>query len=54
LPTLILIVALAVFGAGSIVAGIFVLFGVGWSLILGGILAIAAAAFLRRGLTPNG
>lgn len=53
MATLIVIVALALLGSCLVVAGVFVLFGVGWSLILGGALSIAAAAFLRRGLTPN-
>lgn len=46
-----LIFCLALFGAGMISAGVFILAGPGWCLIASGLIAVCAAAFLRRGLT---
>lgn len=45
-----LVFALALFGAGMIAAGVFILAGPGWCLIASGLIAVCAAAFLRRGL----
>lgn len=52
MDTALFIFALAVIGSGLIVAGVYVLAGVGWCLIAGGVMAICAAAFIRRGLNP--
>jgi hypothetical protein len=38
-------------GAGFLVAGVYVLAGLGWSLIAAGILCIGVASFLRKGMT---
>jgi hypothetical protein len=55
LPALIiLITALAVAGAGSVVAAVFLLTGSAWALLALGLFLIAAATILRRGLKPNG
>jgi len=46
-----LLAALA--GFGLITAGVFVLLGLGYSLITGGLCFFAAAIFVRRGLTDG-
>lgn len=42
--------ALAGFGGAMLVTGAYLLVGAGWSFITAGVLLIAAAAFLRRGI----
>jgi len=38
-------------GAAMLVAGTYVLAGIGWALIIGGVLCICAASFIRKGMT---
>ena len=38
-------------GAAMLVAGTYVLVGVGWALIVSGVLCICAASFIRKGMT---
>ena len=45
------ILALAVAGAGMVVAGVAVLAGAGWAMVAAGAFLLGAASFLRRGLT---
>lgn len=42
---------IALLGAGMIAGGVFILAGPGWCLIASGLIAVCAAAFIRRGLT---
>lgn len=37
-------------GAALLVAGTYVLIGIGWALIVGGMLCICAATFVRKGM----
>ncbi|GEM_PF-2557788 len=46
-----LLAALA--GLALITAGVFVLWGLGYSLIIGGLSCLAAALFVRRGMTDG-
>lgn len=48
------VLGFAVLGAVSIVSGIAVLAGIGWAMIASGAFLIAAAAFITKGMTPNG
>ncbi|MCH2219308.1 MAG: hypothetical protein MK097_03140 [Dechloromonas sp.] len=48
------IILLALVGAGLLVAGTFLLAGIGYALVLSGLLFLSAAALVSRGLTPNG
>lgn len=41
-------------GAASIVTGMAILAGAGWALLTAGVFLIAAAAFITRGMSPNG
>lgn len=54
LGPVLLIVGLLIAAAALAVAGVYLLVGIGWSLIAGGVLMAAFALFLRSGLTPNG
>lgn len=54
LPALLIIVLIALAGAGLLVSGVYVLLGLGYALCLSGILLIAASAILRSGLTADG
>lgn len=45
-----IVVALAVVGAGLIVAGVVLLVGIGWGLVTAGALLLSACAVLRGGL----
>jgi hypothetical protein len=47
---IIIVVALAVIGASLITGGVFVLFGTGFALICWGAFALAASAFISRGI----
>lgn len=38
-------------GAALLVAGTYVLIGIGWALIVGGMLCIIAAMFIRKGMS---
>jgi hypothetical protein len=49
-----LIALLSLAGTGSIVLGIYLLAGSAWALVASGIASLAAAAFLRSGITSNG
>lgn len=49
LPTIIFLL-LSVLGLTLLVAGVFVLLGLGASLLAGGLAALAVAAFIRRGM----
>lgn len=44
----------ALLGAVSVVSGIAVLAGAGWALVASGVFLIAAAAYITKGLKPNG
>ncbi len=48
------ILAFGVSGAASIVTGVFILSGSGWALVAAGAFLIAGAAYITKGLTPNG
>ena len=50
IPLLVCALALLA-GAGLIVGGVFVLVGLGWCLIAGGMFALGMAELLRRGMT---
>ena len=50
---LLLVYLLALSGAGLSVAGVFMIFGIGWACIAAGAFLIAAASILARGLTPD-
>lgn len=54
LQIILAIVLLALFGAASIVAGVYLLAGPGWALIGAGLFCVLAALALRMGLKPNG
>jgi len=43
----------AVAGFCLLVSGVFVLAGLGWSLIAGGMACLLAAGFIRKGLTSE-
>ncbi len=49
-----LVVALGLAGSGLVVAGVYVLSGIGWALVAGGIAVLSGAVLLSRGMTPNG
>lgn len=51
LDPLVIVIALAVLGAGMIAGGVYLIAGPGWCLIASGVFAVCAAAILRRGLT---
>ncbi|MBX6153562.1 hypothetical protein ISD38_32875 [Pseudomonas aeruginosa] len=44
---------LGILGLALFVAGAFVLFGLGWSLMAGACASFAGAAFVRKGLTSE-
>ena len=46
-----LFIFLALTGSLRAVAGVYILFGLGWSLLSGSILSFAGASFLRKGMT---
>ena len=48
------VVGLSVAGALSVVVGVGLLAGAGWSLVALGAFLIAAASFITKGLKPNG
>lgn len=48
------IVGFGVCGAASIVSGVAVMAGAGWALVAAGAFLIAGAAYITKGLTPNG
>jgi hypothetical protein len=48
------VLAFALSGAACVVAGVALLAGMGWSLMAAGAFLIASAAFITKGLTPNG
>ena len=48
---LILFIAVAVVAFCLIAAGVFVLAGLGWALVVGGVSFLIAAGFIRKGLT---
>lgn len=45
------LIAFGVFGLASMVAGVGVLFGSGWALIAAGVAFLAAASFIKQGLS---
>lgn len=51
---LILLIILALCAAASTVSGVYLLAGLGWSLIALGLQLFGAAAVLRKGLTVDG
>lgn len=40
-------------GAAMLVAGVYLIVGIGWALIAGGLLCICAASFIRKGMTDG-
>ncbi len=40
-------------GLGLLVAGVFVLLGIGWALLAGGVALLVIAGFIREGLTSD-
>lgn len=46
--------ALAILGALSVVAGVFMLAGAGWALLAAGAFMLAAAAMIRKGMATHG
>ncbi|WP_099167761.1 hypothetical protein [Pseudomonas sp. ICMP 8385] len=48
---LILFLVVAIVALGLLVAGVFVLAGLGWALVAAGAGCLAAAGFIRKGLT---
>lgn len=48
------VLGFSVAGAVSIVIGVFILAGSGFSLLTAGAFLIAAAAIITKGMTPNG
>lgn len=54
MSALTVIILFALSGAGLLVAGVFVLLGLGFALVLSGMLLLAAAVIIRAGLTANG
>jgi hypothetical protein len=48
------VLGFAIAGAVSIVAGVAILAGSGWALVASGIFLIAGAAYITKGMTPNG
>jgi hypothetical protein len=51
-PTTIYIIS-TLAGLGFLVAGVFVLYGLGWSLIAGAATFFSIAAFIRKGLSSE-
>lgn len=47
------VVILGLLGAGMIVGGVYLLAGLGWCLIAGGVSAVFVAAFIKRGLSDG-
>lgn len=43
-------ISLALCGLGSAVAGVYILQGLGWSLVAGGVALLLTAGFVRKGL----
>lgn len=54
MSALIAIVVFALSGAGLLVAGVYVLAGHGFAMVLGGLLLLGLAFLVRTGLTANG
>jgi hypothetical protein len=48
---ILLIVAMALIGAGCVIAGVYLLLGTAWAMIVGGAGLLLAAAILRRGMS---
>ncbi|GAB6406038.1 hypothetical protein PMHK_34660 [Pseudomonas sp. MHK4] len=46
-------ILLALCGFGSVVAGVYVLQGLGWALIAGGVALLLLAGFVRKGLISD-
>jgi len=46
-----LFIVLALIGSLLAVAGVYILFGLGWSLLAGSLFAFSGASFLRKGMT---
>jgi hypothetical protein len=51
---LLLVILAGLCGAGCVVGAVYLLAGVGWSLLSAGLFLIAFAALGSRGLTANG
>lgn len=51
---IIIIVLTSLAGLGLFVAGIYLLFGLGWSFIAGGFSCLCISAFIRHGLVQKG
>ena len=48
------VIAFAIFGAVSVVAGVAVIAGAGWAFVSAGGFLLSASAYITKGLTPNG
>lgn len=48
-----LLLALAVLGAACVVAGIYQLFGAGWALVAGGLIAVTTGLLADDGRKPK-
>lgn len=53
LSALLWFLLLALAGACLVVAGVYLLAGLGWGLVAGGVLCLVAASFIRRGMTDG-
>lgn len=49
-----IVLLLLLFGAGQLVAGVYLLAGIGWAVIALSIATVAFAVILSRGLSANG
>lgn len=49
---LLLFLAIALLGLGCMVAGVYILLGLGYSLLSAGAALLLAAGFVRKGLVP--
>lgn len=48
------VLGFAVAGAASVTAGVAVIAGLGWGMVTGGLLLLAASWYITQGLKPNG
>lgn len=50
---LLIFLTCSLLGLGLLVAGVFVLLGIGWALLAGGVALLVIAGFIRKGLTSD-
>lgn len=53
MPAVAVVILFGIAGAGLVVAGTYLLLGLGAALVLSGVLMFAAAAFVRSGMMVN-